>query len=150
MPAIQPYSGSFVTPSFERAIIADAMHPGIVSCAADANLTEVSRIMASHHVHCVAVMTQGQDHSGAPYVWGIVSDFDVMRAAGNGDLHATAGTVAQQPVISVKPTVSLVSATELMLENRVSHLVVIDADSLLPIGILSTLDIAGVLAWGEA
>ena len=150
MPAIQPYPGSFVTPAFENATIADAMHAGIVSCAADATLTEVSRIMATHHVHCVAVMTQAQDHSSSRYVWGIVSDFDVMRAAANRDLQASAGTVAQQPVISVKPTVTLASATDLMLENRVSHLVVIDADSLLPIGMLSTLDIAGVLAWGEA
>jgi hypothetical protein len=37
-----------------------------------------------------------------------------------------------------------------MLRDGVSHLVVTDAEAGHPIGILSTLDIAGVLAWGEA
>ena len=37
-----------------------------------------------------------------------------------------------------------------MLANGVSHLVVTDAEAGRPIGILSTLDVAGVLAWGEA
>ncbi len=37
-----------------------------------------------------------------------------------------------------------------MVRNRVSHLVVTDAEAGRPIGILSTLDVAGVLAWGEA
>jgi CBS domain-containing protein len=37
-----------------------------------------------------------------------------------------------------------------MLTHRVSHLVVTDAEAGRPIGILSTLDLAGVLAWGEA
>jgi CBS domain-containing protein len=36
-----------------------------------------------------------------------------------------------------------------MLTHGVSHLVVIEAESERPVGILSTLDIAGVLAWGE-
>ena len=37
-----------------------------------------------------------------------------------------------------------------MLTHGVSHLVVIEPESERPVGILSTLDIAGVLAWGEA
>jgi CBS domain-containing protein len=58
--------------------------------------------------------------------------------------------LAQQPVISVAPTTPLAVAGELMVHHRVSHLVVIDEDRLVPIGIVSTLDLAGVLAWGEA
>ena len=41
-------------------------------------------------------------------------------------------------------------AGALMLTNAVSHLVVIQPGSERPIGILSSADIAGVLAWGEA
>ena len=40
-------------------------------------------------------------------------------------------------------------AGELMLARGVSHLVVIEPGVQRPIGILSTLDIAGALAWGE-
>jgi hypothetical protein len=37
-----------------------------------------------------------------------------------------------------------------MLTHGTPHLLVIDPGKQRPIGILSTLDIAGVLAWGEA
>jgi CBS domain-containing protein len=41
-------------------------------------------------------------------------------------------------------------AGELMLDHGATHVIVIDPDSQRPIGVLSTLDIAGLLAWGEA
>ena len=40
-------------------------------------------------------------------------------------------------------------AGELMLTHGVTHLVVIESGTQRPIGILSTSDLAGVLAWGE-
>jgi CBS domain-containing protein len=148
--AIQPYHGSYLMPSLEHATVADAMHPGILSCQADATLTDVARMMAAHHVHCVAVMGLTHDGSGEAYVWGIISDVDLIRAGIRLDAEESAGALALQPVISVKPTMSLREAGELMVTHRVSHLVVIDPERLLPIGILSSLDVAGVLAWGEA
>ena len=48
--------GSYLMPSLEHATVADAMHPGILSCEPDATLPEVAQIMATHHVHCVAVV----------------------------------------------------------------------------------------------
>lgn len=59
------------------------------------------------------------------------------------------GCLAGQPVITVKPSMPLRDAGELMLTHGVSHLVVTDAEAGGPIGLLSTLDVAGVLAWGE-
>ena len=41
--AIQSYHGSYLMPSLEQATVADAMHPGILSCRADAALTGTSR-----------------------------------------------------------------------------------------------------------
>jgi CBS domain-containing protein len=41
-------------------------------------------------------------------------------------------------------------AGELMLKHGVSHLIVVDPTTQRPTGVLSTLDIAGILAWGEA
>jgi CBS domain-containing protein len=126
------------------------MHPGILSCPADAALTDVARMIAAHHVHCVAVMGIAQDHSGESLVWGIISDLDLLRAGIRVRGDESAGALAQQPIISVKPTMALRDAGELMLTHGVSHLVVIDPERLLPVGILSSLDVAGVLAWGEA
>lgn len=145
---IQPYSGSYLMPSLEHATVADAMHPGIVSCEPDATLTEAARMMATHHVHCLAVI--GVSHKGPEFgVWGILSDLDLLRAGVREGADKSASALAQESVYSVTPATPLREAGELMLTHGVSHLVVIEAESERPIGILSTLDIAGVLAWGE-
>ena len=145
---IQPYHGSYLMPSLEHATVSDAMHPGILSCEADATLTDVARLMAMHHVHCVAVMGLSHGHSGEKLVWGIISDLDLLRAGIQTDGQKNAGDLAGQPTISVKPTMPLREAGELMLKHRVTHLIVIDPGARRPVGILSSLDLAGVLAWG--
>jgi CBS domain-containing protein len=147
---IQPSHGSYLMPSLEHATVGDAMHPGILSCSADAPLTDVARMMAANHVHCIAVMGIAHDHSGESLVWGIISDLDLMRAGIRVGDSESAGALAHQSIISVEPSMSLREAGGLMLTHQVSHLVVIEPKTLLPIGILSSLDLAGVLAWGEA
>ena len=148
--AVQSYHGSYLMPSLGHATVADAMHPGILSCSPDAPRTDVARMMAANHVHCVAVMGVAQDQSGDSLVWGIVSDLDLIRAGIRAGDPESARTLAQQPIMSVKPSMALREAGELMLTHQVSHLIVIDPEKLLPIGILSSLDVVGVLAWGEA
>jgi CBS domain-containing protein len=49
-------------------------------------------------------------------------------------------------VVTVAPGDSLTRAAQLMAENAVTHLVVVDPDSGRPQGILSTIDVARVLA----
>jgi CBS domain-containing protein len=137
-------------PSLERATVADAMHPGIVSCDVGTPVTEVARIMATMHVHCVAVMGLTHEQAGESLVWGIISDLNLVRAGIHAGGEETAGALAKQPIISVEPTTPLLEAGELMLNHGVGHLVVIDPETQRPVGILSTLDVAGVLAWGEA
>jgi CBS domain-containing protein len=147
--AIQTYHGSYLMPSLEHATVSDAMHPGILSCEPDATAPEVARLMASHHVHCVAVVGISHDKPEC-FVWGIISDLDLVAAGIREDRESTARDLATQPVITVSRDVPLREAGEVMLRDGVSHLVVTDAEAGHPIGILSTLDIAGVLAWGEA
>jgi CBS domain-containing protein len=142
--------GSHRMPSPALGTVADVMHHGILSCKPDTAISEVARMMATRHIHCVAVMDTARGNSGEPVVWGIVSDFDLLRAADGRGAEPTAGDLAGQPIISVKPTMSLPEVVELMLNHRVSHLVVVDPKTRRPIGILSTLDVAGVLAWDEA
>jgi CBS domain-containing protein len=147
--ATQTYHGSYLMPSLEHATVSDAMHPGILSCEPDASVAEVAQMMAAHHVHCVAVV--GISHEDPEcFVWGIISDLDLVAAGIRDEGEPTARHLAVQPVITVEPTMPLRDAGEAMLAHNVSHLVVTDAQAGRPIGILSTLDVAGVLAWGEA
>jgi CBS domain-containing protein len=61
----------------------DAMHRGVLSCSRDATLAEVACLMASRRVHCVVVADEPGD---ADSLWGIVSDLDLVAAAGVRDL----------------------------------------------------------------
>jgi CBS domain-containing protein len=147
--SVVPSHGSYLLPHFEHATVADAMHPGILSCDADATLTEVARIMSAHHVHCIVVKGTPEDESDESPVWGIISDLDMLRAGIRPDGPETASAIARRPVIRLQTTAPLRDAAELMLTEGTSHIVAVNPGTGHPIGILSTLDIAGVLAWGE-
>ena len=145
----EPSPGSYLMPTLEHATVGDAMHPGILSCEPDAPLTEVARMMATRHVHCVAVI--GISHEDPECsVWGMISDLDLLRAAVEDDERATARGLATEPVISIDSRTPLRQAAAVMLRQGASHVVVVEPGSERPIGILSTLDVAGVLGWGEA
>jgi crotonyl-CoA carboxylase/reductase len=139
--------GDCLTPAFELAAVADAMHRGIVTCAPEAPLETVARTMATRHLHCVPVMgVRAED--GEHLVWGTISDVDLARAAPDG-AELDAGTLATTPAVTVQATAPLADVVGLMLERGVTHLVVTDAKAR-PVGVLSTLDVAGIVAWGRA
>ena len=143
-----PGHGSYLLPHFEHATVADAMHPGILSCDAEATLSEVARIMSTHHVHCIVVRGAADEAEASP-VWGIISDFDLLRAGIRPDAPDTAAALARQQIIRVDTTTALRDAAALMMTHGTGHVVAVDPQTGHPIGIRSTLDIAGVLAWGE-
>ena len=148
--ALLAHQGSYLTPSLEHATVAEAMHPGILSCPADASLVEVARLMAGHHVHCIAVTGIASEGAGGSVVWGIISDSELVRAGVRTGADRTAASLALAPVISVQTDTPLLEAGELMVTHGVNHVVVLGPVTQLPIGILSTLDVAGVIAWGQA
>jgi CBS domain-containing protein len=119
----------------------ECMHTGIVSCGADEPLAVVAGLMAGHQVHAIAV---AGGNGGRPL--GVVSDRDVVSAAAAGALWTTAGEAAITEPLAVSTGDTLEHAAQLMAEHEVAHLIVIDAASGHPVGILSTLDIAAVVA----
>ena len=76
------------------------------------------------------------------FVWGLISDLDLMRAGIRLGPEETAGTLALEPIITVGPSTSLTEAGESMLKHGVSHVVVVDPDTERPTGILSTLEVS--------
>jgi CBS domain-containing protein len=147
--SLQPFRGSYLMPSFDKASVADVMRPGVMSCAPDALLVTVAQTMATHHVHSVVVAGIATDDAGADhFVWGLVSDMDIVRAAESGIEGHTAADAARTDVVTVDPTTSLAEAAALMDEHDTSHLIVTSAGR--PTAVVSSLDIAGALAWGQA
>ncbi len=120
--------------------VGDCMHHGILSCDSGAPLDEVAAIMAKHRVHAVAI-TNGDGRR----VVAVVSDIDVVVAAANGNSPTALEVAATEP-LAVSAGESVQHAAQLMSEHGVSHLVVLDAASGHPSGILSTLDVAALYA----
>ncbi len=126
--------------------VGQVMHPGVLSCPADAPATEVARMMAERSVHCVAVIGPARDGSGTPRVWGIVSDLDVVSALTGPGPSPAAAELASAPVVTVRPTARLAEAAGAMVAHGVHHMVVVDPERHTPVGVLSTLDVAATLA----
>ncbi len=126
-------------PELQTGTVGEAMSPGVLTCLTVTPLRVVARMMATHRVHAIVVF--GTDDSLTP--WGVVSDLDLIGAIGSG---VNAGQVAASPVQTVTPDASLLEAARLMTEHSTSHLLVVAKDTKLPIGVISTLDIARSLA----
>jgi CBS domain-containing protein len=125
-----------------RLRVADAMHPGVVSCTRDTSLGAVAELMARERIHCVVVQNGNGDS-----LWGIVSDLDLVAAATVRELHEqTAGGSAGTPVLMIAPDETLERAAQVMTEHAAGHLVVVDPATVRPVGVISTLDIAAALA----
>jgi CBS domain-containing protein len=145
-PALDGYA---VVPPFERARVYDAMRRGLMSCAPDLPLRAVAATMAEHRIHCV-VITVGdrKGEGGAQRGWGVVSDADIVGASASDLDRQSAADAAATELLTVSPDESLERATQLMREHQVTHLIVVDPNTDRPIGVLSALDVAGVIAHG--
>jgi CBS domain-containing protein len=142
-------TGSFLMPTLEHASVSDAMHPGVISCDPEATATELARMMSGQHVHCVVVMGVAHDQAGESLVWGMITDLDLIRAGLAGGAEQTAHTIARHPTVTVEPLTPLREAAQLMLSAGLSHVLVVDPRGQRPVGVLSSLDVAGVMAWAE-
>jgi CBS domain-containing protein len=138
-------TGGSHTPRLAQARVSDAMHPGVLNCTPDTPLREAARMMAMHRVHCV-VIPERQSLGSAPS-FRVLTDRDVVAAA--LDDAAADGTVGQSTTtaaVTVSDGESLVTAARRMLEHNTAHLLVLSSASGRPAGVLSSLDIAGLLA----
>jgi CBS domain-containing protein len=132
-------------PRLEHVRVVEAMHAGVVTCAADTPLRDVAWLMVEHRSQCVAV--PASEGTGMP-PWRLVSDLDLVGAAAAGYVEElTAGELATGDQLCISDDDRLDRAAELMSEGRVAHLVVVGAASGRPVGVLSALDVSAVLAW---
>jgi CBS domain-containing protein len=134
---------TFHSPEFDSATVLDAMRLGVVSVGPETPLREVARVMATYRIHAVVVSEIEGDRP-----WGIISDLDLTAAAGKDFDKVRAQDIWRSRLVTVNADEELGRAAELMTEHRVTHLVVVQPHSGHPVGVISTLDLVGVLAWG--
>jgi CBS domain-containing protein len=133
------------TRSLDEIRVEEAMHHGVLTCALEARLSEVAAMMAENKIHCVVGL--GDVTEADTRLWGMISDHDLVAAAATEDVsRRTAGDTAGTDVITIAPEASVRTAAELMTTNRVTHLLVVEAGSDRPLGVISTLDVARAVA----
>ena len=136
--------GSYLTPSFDHATVGDAMRPWVLSCDPATPLVTVAQRMAGEHVHAIIVLADHGDRR--PYA--VLTDADLLRVADRVD-ELTAGEIATEAVLQARAGEPLSDAARRMAEHGATHAVVVDDRTGRPIGVLSTLDVAGILGWGR-
>jgi CBS domain-containing protein len=142
--------GSYLTPSFEHARVRDAMRPNVLTCDPATPLVTVAQRMAGEHIHAIVVMADGVDAGRAAgrKPWAVLTDRDVLRCAARIE-ELTAGEAATGELLRANPDDRLADVGERMLDHAVSHALVVDPGTDRPVGVVSTLDVAGILAWGR-
>jgi CBS domain-containing protein len=141
-------SGSDRLPDFAHATVADVMHAGVVHCSPDTHLADVAAMMAANRIHAVVVAGIEHRADGERLAWGLITDLDLVAARDAlGD--ATAASIAATEIIAIAEGEPLEQAAQLMVEHGQSHLLVVAGRGGQPVGVVSTLDLAGALARSE-
>jgi CBS domain-containing protein len=123
----------------DRHIVADVMHRGLIAYPATAPLTDVAAALVERRAHTVMVAAE----SG----WAFVSDMDLVAGALRGEPAPTAGEMASVGLAMVRFDATLELAASLVAESRAGHVVAVDGEGF-PVGVVSTLDLVGVIAAG--
>jgi CBS domain-containing protein len=120
------------------------MHPGVVFCIPQAPVRTVAQIMAQRRIH--AVVVSDLDMPVWKHRWGVISDLDLVEAFGSDVHRVTAAEIASEEPVTVAVEEPLAVAARVMAEHRVMHLIVVEGDPARAVGVISTLDLAGVMA----
>jgi CBS domain-containing protein len=134
-------------PRYDDATVEDAMHAGVLTCPPETPLWTVARMMASYSVHAIVVTDLDPEGDSEDRAWGIVSALDLARARAAGTDEPSAGGVAETDVVTVSAGDPLSRVAALMVEHGTEHVVVDDRNGR-PVGVVSTRDLAAVLARG--
>jgi CBS domain-containing protein len=126
--------------------VSDVMTTGVINCSPETPLPVVAALMAERRVHAVYVFDYGAEADETVELWGLVSDLDLVAAAYGPIEERTAGETAITPLLLVKDDDTVARAVQLMIENGISHLAVVDSKTSRPVGVLSSLDVARLLA----
>ena len=78
-----------------------------------------------------------------------MTDRDLLHNARRVE-ELTAGEVATPAILEIHPSDSISDVADHMSAAGTSHAIVEEPSSGRPVGVVSALDIAGILAWGRA
>ena len=115
------------------------MHPGVISSPPGASVQQLAMTMLLHGIHAVVL---GPPDQAEPLM---VTDLRLLRTALKRP-DARAQEIAAEPLASLPTDATLRQAVQVMAERYVAHVLATEPESGAPAGIVSTFDVAAVLA----
>ena len=104
--------------------------------------------MADLRMHCIAVAgVARRDDGDEHFVWGLLSDMDVVHAAHRRRLTVPASDFSTSAPLVLPESADLAHAARLMADHEATHIVVVGRTGL-PLGVVSTLDVLAIVAAG--
>lgn len=127
-------------------LVKDLMHVGLITCKPTATLGQVAVLLNQHHVHALVV----EDRDGRAL--GLISDFDLMAGEWlSSDEESlavmrrlTAADLMSHPIDTVEANTPLADAAGIIMEKKVSRLMVTENGK--PVGIISLSDFIASIA----
>jgi CBS domain-containing protein len=127
-------------------LVKDLMHKGLLTCEPGATLGEVAVLLHKHRVHALVVSNE------AGRALGIISDFDLLAGEWlssdpeslNTMRTLTASDLMSKPVDSVEAAVPLADAVRVLIEKKISRLLVTENSK--PVGVISLSDFVASIA----
>ncbi len=123
--------------------ITSLIEKNIITVALNDTVASVEKVLDSHHLSCVPVISdQGE-------CFGVISAPDLVhfQNARKNPSAERAWEMCTHKTIKVGPGISVKQAAELMVENNIHHLVVVEDGSIK--GIVSSLDILRSAVFSE-
>lgn len=123
----------------DRHRVGEVMHRGLITCPPDAPVAQLAAALVERRAHAVVVEHEGRR--------AFIGDMDIVAAAvrDKPGRHDGAIAGAEPSLVSVDDDLEL--AARLMAGAATGHLIAVDAEGT-PVGVLSALDIVGVIAAG--
>jgi CBS domain-containing protein len=127
-------------------LVRDYMHPGLITCPADASLGQVAVMLTHHHIHALIVV----DRDNRPL--GVITDFDLLAgewlSADEDSLKAmrqmSAGELMSSPIDTIEVDAPVEEAARIMKEKVIRRLLVAERGK--PVGVISVSDIIASIA----
>ena len=115
------------------------MTPGVVALPVTASLDRTAQAMAHHKVHGVLAVTT----DGRPCGW-VTIDAITSSTGGRRDLGWAVDAIGE-PFVAVQPTSSVREVIARLGEEGVSRVAVAQRPGLMPEGVITSLDVAGLI-----